>query len=218
MLNFWKRLHNYYLRAVKRPFFYILFLLFVVRLQAQTKDFVRLDSLSPYFYYDIRYATPNNFVEEAVYDCGLCLLRPEAAQALIKANEYFMNKGYCIQLFDCYRPYEVQKKLWEIVPNPAYVADPYNGGSVHNRGAAVDLTLVDFNGNPVDFGTDYDFFGREAHIDNMNHDQKILDNRKLLQDGMKAHGFKGIRTEWWHFSYTKNSGYPISNQPLPCKD
>ena len=184
----------------------------------QTDEFVRLDSLSPHFYYDIRYATENNFVKEAVYDCGVCLLRPDAAQALMEANQYFMSQGYCIQLFDCYRPYEVQKKLWEIVPNPAYVADPYNGGSVHNRGAAVDLTLVDLDGNPLNFGTDYDFFGVEAHTDNMNHTEEVLANRKLLTEGLAKFGFKGIRTEWWHFSYTKNSGYPISNEPLPCKN
>ena len=203
---------------MKRPFFFFLILLSTIDLHAQKEDFVRLDSLSPHFYYDIRYATENNFVEEAVYNCGVCLLRPDAAAALIKANEYFMSKGYCIQLFDCYRPYDVQKKLWEIVPNPAYVADPYNGGSVHNRGAAVDLTLVDHNGDYVDFGTDYDFFGVEAHIDNLDHSEEVLANRKLLQEGLAKFGFKGIRTEWWHFSYTKNSGYPISNEPLPCKN
>ena len=179
---------------------------------------VRLDSISPHFVYDIRYATDNNFVGEAVYDCGICLLRPEAAVALNKANEYFMSKGYCITIFDCYRPYDVQKKLWEKVPNPAYVADPYNGGSIHNRGAAIDLALVTLDGDPVDFGTDYDFFGIEAHTDNLNHSETVLNNRNLLRTGMELAGFKGIRTEWWHFSYTKSSGSSIMNQPLPCKN
>lgn len=178
----------------------------------------KLDSLSPHFVYDIRYATDNNFVGEAVYDCGICLLRPEAAIALNKANEYFMSKGYCIKIYDCYRPYEVQKKLWEKVPNPAYVADPYNGGSIHNRGAAIDLALVTLDGEEVDFGTDYDFFGIEAHMDNYNHSEEVLANRKLLQEGMKMAGFKGIRTEWWHFSYTKSSGSSIIDKSLPCND
>ncbi|WP_435577474.1 M15 family metallopeptidase [Gilvibacter sp.] len=197
---------------------HVLALLSPIYFFGQNTDFIRLDDLSPHFYYDIRYATDNNFVGEAVYDCGICLLRPEAAQALNEANEYFMSLGYCIQIYDCYRPYPVQKKLWEKVPNPAYVANPYDGGSIHNRGAAVDLTLVDFNGDPVDFGTDYDYFGREAHIDYMEHSSEVLSNRKLLSEGLAKFGFKGIRTEWWHFSYTKNSGYPISEQPLPCEE
>ncbi|ARV13288.1 M15 family metallopeptidase [Gilvibacter sp. SZ-19] len=192
--------------------------LFMLQASAQQAEFIRLDSLSPHFYYDIRYATTNNFVGEAVYECAVCLLRPDAATALEQANAYFMEKGYCIQLFDCYRPYPVQKILWEKVPNPAYVADPYNGGSVHNRGAAVDLTLVTLDGEPVDFGTDYDYFGREAHVDYYGHSEEVLANRKLLTEGLAKFGFKGIRTEWWHFSYTKNSGYPISEQPLPCTD
>ncbi|MEP2935430.1 MAG: M15 family metallopeptidase [Gilvibacter sp.] len=196
----------------------IVFTLLFTGLGFCQQELARLDSISPHFYYDIRYATDNNFVGEAVYDCGICLLRPEAATALNKANEYFMSKGYCIQIFDCYRPYDVQKKLWEKVPNPAYVADPYNGGSIHNRGAAIDLTLVTLEGEAVDFGTDYDFFGIEAHMDNYNHSEQVLANRKLLHDGMKLAGFKGIRTEWWHFSYTKSSGSTIMNQPLPCKN
>ncbi len=182
------------------------------------QELIRLDSISNDFKYDIRYATTNNFVGEAVYDCGVCLLRPEAAQALIKANQYFMSKGYCIQLFDCYRPYQVQIKLWEKVPNPAYVADPYNGGSIHNRGAAVDLTLVTLAGDYVDFGTDYDFFGKEAHIDNLDLPEQVLANRKFLREGLQAVGFKEIRTEWWHFSYTKSSGASIIDASLPCNN
>lgn len=196
---------------------YSLFSCLLITFSSYTQDLVNLDTIDYNLKYDIRYATTNNFVEEVIYDCGMCLLRPEAAQALAKANDYFMSQGYCIQVFDCYRPYQVQLKLWEKVPNAAYVANPYAGGSVHNRGAAVDLTLITLDGKPVDFGTDYDHFGIEAHIDNYNHSDEILANRRLLQKGMEKHGFKVIRTEWWHFSYTKNSGYPIIDKPLPCK-
>ncbi len=199
---------------MKSIFVILSFLISTICLSQET--LARLDSISENFVYDIRYATDNNFVGEAVYDCAICLLRPAAAAALNKANKYFMTKGYRIKIFDCYRPYDVQKKLWKKVPNPAYVANPYNGGSVHNRGAAIDLALVTLDGDTVDFGTDYDFFGVAAHTDNLNHTKEVLANRNLLTSGLEMVGFKGIRTEWWHFSYTKSSGSSLMNQPLPC--
>ena len=153
---------------------------------------------------------------EAMYDCAKCLLRPEVAEALVQANNYFCEKGYKIKLYDCYRPLDVQKKMWAKVPNPSYVANPYGNGSVHNRGAAIDLTLVTLEGCYVEMGTDYDFFGRAAHIDNNDLPSEVLANRKLLIDGMRAFGFQTIRTEWWHFSFQKNWQYATLNTPLPC--
>jgi len=176
---------------------------------------VDVSTLNTTFDFEIRYATTNNFVGEAVYDCAKCILLPNVAEALVKANMYFCKKGYRIKFYDCYRPLDVQKKLWEKVPNPAYVANPYDGASIHNRGAAVDITLVTLEGCFVDMGTDYDFFGRKAHIDNFDHSEEVLANRKTLFEGMKLFGFSPIRTEWWHFSYKKNSD-PVLNEPLPC--
>ncbi len=180
------------------------------------KDLVDVSTLVSEFDYEIRYATAQNFMEEPLYDCAKCLLRPEVAAALLKANQFFCEKGYKIKLFDCYRPLEVQKKMWGKVPNAAYVANPYNGASIHNRGAAVYLTLVTLEGCPLDMGTDYDFFGRKAHIDHTKLPEAVLQNRKLLLEGMQKFGFQPIRTEWWHFSFQKNYQYPILNTPLPC--
>lgn len=172
--------------------------------------------LSAEFEYEIRYATANNFIGEQLYDCSKCVLQKEVATALILANQFFCEQGYRIKLFDCYRPLDVQKKMWSKVPRPTYVANPYGEGSIHNKGAAVDITLVTLEGCYVEMGTDYDFFGKEAHIDNFNFSEEILNNRKLLIEGMKRFGFKTIRTEWWHFSYEKNGSYPTLNDPLPC--
>jgi D-alanyl-D-alanine dipeptidase len=177
---------------------------------------VDMAELSTEFDYEIRYATPDNFIGEQLYDCAKCLLQKEAATALILANQYFCEKGYKIKLYDCYRPLDVQKKMWSKVPRATYVADPYGKGSLHNRAAAIDVTLVTLEGCYIEMGSDYDYFGREAHIDNYNFPEEVLQNRKLLIDGMKKFGFQTIRTEWWHFSYLKSWSYPIMNDPLPC--
>lgn len=179
---------------------------------------VNLKFFSTEFSYDIRYATSNNFMKIQLYDCEACLLQESVAKALNEANQYFYENGYKIKIYDCYRPLDIQKLMWEKIPNAIYVANPYDGGSVHNRGAAVDITLVTLDDRFVDMGTDYDHFGREAHIDYEGHSQSILSNRKLLIDGMRLFGFNTIQSEWWHFSYRKNTSFSIMNTPLPCKE
>ena len=153
-----------------------------------------------------------------MYDCEICLLQEDVALALSEANQYFNERGYKIKIYDCYRPLDIQKRMWEKVPNAIYVANPYDGGSVHNRGAAVDITLVKLNDEFVDMGTDYDYFGREAHIDYMGHSQSILENRKLLGEGMKKFGFNTIQSAWWDFSFIDNHTFPLLNTSLPCKE
>ncbi|MDC7993573.1 M15 family metallopeptidase [Altibacter sp. HG106] len=185
----------------------------MVSAQPQLKN---IKDLSSEFAFEIRYATPNNFMKETLYPCAVCILQPEVAEALNRANEYFCKQGYRIKIFDCYRPEDIQKMMWEKVPNAAYVANPYDKGSIHNKGAAVDITLVTLDGCYVEMGSDYDFFGKEAHIDNYNFSEEILAHRRLLAEGMQKFGFQTIRTEWWHFSYQKNYGYPTLNEPLPC--
>lgn len=177
---------------------------------------VNISEFPSQFDYEIRYATTDNFMKERLYDCAVCLLQPEVGKALADANDYFCELGYRIKVFDCYRPLDVQKRMWQSFPNATYVANPYEGGSVHNRGAAVDITLVTLEGCYVEMGSDYDYFGREAHIDHTQFSSEVLEHRRVLLDGMKRFGFQPVRTEWWHFSYQKNYLYPLSNQPLPC--
>lgn len=186
--------------------------------QNEKESLVKLDTLKDGFTYDIRYASTNNFLKEAFYDCAACYLRPEVADALKEANHYFCEKGYRIVLFDCYRPVSAQKKMWAVYPNAQYVANPYTTGSVHNRGAAVDISLEKLDGTPVNMGTDHDFFGREAHIDNTDLPREVLDNRALLQEGMIRFGFETIRTEWWHFNFKKNYSFEIINYDFECNE
>lgn len=175
-------------------------------------DVIALDST---IRLDVRYATTNNFTKAQIYDCPACLLRKEAAEALVKAHQTLKKKGLGLKMFDCYRPRPYQQRLWDKVPNPDYVTPPAKG-SMHSRGAAVDLTIVDAKGKELEMGTPYDFFGEEAHTDYLKHTEKVLNNRKLLRETLEVVGFKGIRTEWWHFSYQRKE-YPLSSYVWPCR-
>ena len=177
--------------------------------------FVRLADFSSDFVYDMRYATTNNFLKAKVYDCPECYTRVKTAKALIAANAEFMDKGYKIKFFDCYRPNFVQFKMWKLVPNPQYVANPVKG-SIHNKGGAVDITLVDFDGNELVMGTDFDFFGKKAHHDHLDLPQEVLENRSLLKRTMEKHGFWGIRTEWWHYNLSGGSNDKVADFRWPC--
>lgn len=165
---------------------------------------------------DIKYATKDNFTKKKIYDCGKCYLRPEAAAKLLEIHNVLKEKhGYGIKVFDCFRPRPYQQRLWDIMPNPSYVTPPEKG-SMHSRGLAVDLTIVDKNGKELDMGTPYDFFGKEAHQDYAGHSTEINKNRKLLKSIMEENGFGSIRTEWWHYSYRTKS-YPLDDWVWECE-
>jgi D-alanyl-D-alanine dipeptidase len=132
------------------------------------------------------------------------------------ANTNLMDKGYRIKFFDCYRPNAVQYKMWELVPNPQYVANPVKG-SIHNRGGAVDITLVTLEGEAVDMGTDFDFFGKRAYHDNTDLPANVLENRRLLKETMESYGFWSIRTEWWHYNLSAASNDPVANFIWNCE-
>ena len=164
----------------------------------------------------IYYATTENFVGEVLYPCGKCLLRPVVADALIRVHQSLEEKGYGLLVYDCYRPLDVQWKMWESTPDKRYVSDPRKG-SMHNRGTAVDLTLVDLaSGKELDMGTPYDFFGREAWPEYQDLPPEVLDRRRVLADAMRAEGFQSIRTEWWHYSFP-GTGSAIEEKVWSCR-
>jgi len=166
------------------------------------------------FHLDIRYATDNNFVEEQMYECGKCFLQEKVAKQLWMAKKDFVEKGYELVLYDCYRPKPVQQKLWDKVPDARYVTPPKRG-SMHNKGAAIDLGLTDLEGNILDMGTEYDYFGVEAYQTYTKHPKEIMDRRVLLKETMEKHGFRSIRTEWWHYSFDDRS-FQLSDWLWPC--
>ena len=178
-------------------------------------DFVSIKELSGDIVLDIKYATPDNFLKQSVYECGECFLRKETAQALAKVNAELMQKGYRIKVFDCYRPLSVQRKMWKIMPNTPYVANPAKG-SKHNRGAAVDLTLVTLDGKELDMGTPFDFFGQKAHHGYKNLPKNVLANRTLLKSSMEKHNFSSISSEWWHYDYKPLQNAKVENFTWDC--
>lgn len=179
--------------------------------------FVNLKNYSNDFIFDMKYATTDNFLKEKVYPCDECFLRAKTVKSLLEANQAFMQKGYRIKIYDCYRPLAIQKKMWEIVPDANYVANPKKG-SIHNKGGAVDITLVDLSGKEVDMGTKFDFFGKEASHNYLGLSPEILANRKLLKETMLQHDFKSFDSEWWHYNLNNSSADKVSNQKWKCND
>lgn len=177
--------------------------------------FVNLKDYSDDFEYDMKYATEDNFLKAKVYDCAECYLRLKTVKGLIAANNALLKKGYRIKIFDCYRPLSIQKRMWKIVPNPSYVANPAKG-SIHNRGGAVDLSLVDKNGVELDFGTEFDFFGKEASHSYKKLSKKIKNYRQFLRQIMEENGFKALESEWWHYDFKGALGDKVSNFNWEC--
>lgn len=200
-----------YLDAKKSP------VLLDINKETDDYAFVNLKNYSNDFVFDMKYATPDNFLKEKVYPCGECFLRVKTIKSLIAANKAFLDKGYKIKLYDCYRPRAIQKQMWKIVPNPTYVANPKKG-SIHNKGGAVDITLVDSLGIELNMGTKFDFFGEEASHNYSNLSKDILDNRKFLKEIMLQHNFKSFDSEWWHYNLTNSSADKVSNQKWRCED
>lgn len=178
--------------------------------------FVNLKEYSSDFVYDMKYATEDNFLKAKVYDCAECYLRLKTVTALVAVNKEFIKNGYRIKLFDCYRPLDIQKRMWTIVSNPKYVADPAKG-SIHNRGGAVDITLVDANGVELDMGTGFDFFGIEASHGYTKLSDKVKNNRLLLKNGMISSGFVPFKSEWWHYNLKSGLQDSVSNVKWDCK-
>lgn len=164
---------------------------------------------------DIKYATDSNFTGKVIYDCAKCMLRDDVAAYLTMLQKHLSENYHLgLKVFDCYRPKPYQQRLWDIVPDARYVTPPAKG-SMHSRGMAVDITLVDSLGNELDMGTAYDYFGKEAHINYTALPTQVLDNRKFLREYMMKYGFEPITSEWWHFSYSK-SMYELEDFVWQC--
>lgn len=169
---------------------------------AQTDStIVSLRSIDSTIVQDVKYATVNNFTGKVLYPSSIVFLRKVVADSLSKANSYFIkNYDFRIKIFDGYRPLSVQKIMWQIMPNENFVANPAKG-SRHNRGAAVDISLIDKAGNELDMGTPYDDFSEKANIKYLDFSPEILTNRNLILNVMKRFGFEPLESEWWHFDF-----------------
>ncbi|MCL9804343.1 D-alanyl-D-alanine dipeptidase [Flavobacterium amniphilum] len=200
-------------------YYYLLSLLFCLELvsaqEISDTTFVNSKDYVSDLVFDMKYATTDNFLKTKVYECDECFLRLKTVKALADASKCFKRKGYRIKIFDCYRPLDVQKKMWSIVSDPDYVANPARG-SIHNRGGAIDITLVDENGNELDMGAGFDHFGPESAHSYDQFEKVILKNRKLLKRIMLRNGFEALNSEWWHYNLKGSKKDKVSNFTWNC--
>lgn len=163
------------------------------------------------FSVDWKYATTDNFTKQVLYTNPEAFLRLPAAKALQLINDELKQQNIGLKIFDAYRPYSVTQKMWEVVPDERYAANPAKG-SGHNRGIAVDLTLVDLStGKDLAMPTGYDDFSEKAHHNYLQLDAGIIANRNLLRSVMEKHGFKALETEWWHYYWNDGKTYSLMN-------
>ncbi len=167
------------------------------------KKMLELKSVMRGLVYDLRYATTNNFMKRLMYPkkTSKTFMRLPAATALQKVQQELNEKGFGLKIYDAYRPYSVTVKFWELVKDERYVANPTKG-SGHNRGIAVDLTIIHLKtGDELNMGTGFDNFTDTAHHSFTNLSEEILQNRELLKSTMVKYGFKSYNEEWWHYSW-----------------
>lgn len=163
---------------------------------------------------EIRYATADNFMKKPLYPAAKAFLRAPAARALQSVQRELAAQGVGIKVFDAYRPYRVTEAMWEPIKNPDYVADPAKG-SRHNRGAAVDLTLIDLQtGAELEMPTPYDDFTERAAHAFGELPADAVKNRALLRGVMEKHGFQPLPSEWWHYDFSGWEGFELMNVPL----
>jgi zinc D-Ala-D-Ala dipeptidase len=162
---------------------------------------------------DIRYATTNNFMRRKLYPFSRCVLRFVTAKALDRVQMDLEKQNLGLKVYDCYRPLSVQRQMWQVLPDDRYVANPAEG-SRHNRGAAVDLTLVDRKGKELEMPTAYDDFTSKSHRDDITANPQARQHSQLLASAMTKHGFTPLATEWWHFDGAGWQDFQVSDLSL----
>jgi len=173
------------------------------------KELVNLETFVPGLVLDIRYATKNNFTGEQIYNLARAYARRPVAEQLKAIQAELKKKGLGIKMFDGYRPYKATVRFYEVYHDTTYVASPYRG-SRHNRGCALDLTVIDLKtGEELKMPTGYDSFQKEAWPRTPVKDPVIRANRQLLIDVMERHGFKVNGSEWWHYDFIGWKNYEV---------
>lgn len=185
----------------------------VIKAQPQLR-LVEISKFIPGIVLDIRYATTNNFTHQRIYQQGRAFARLPVVLALKEVQADLKAHGLGLKIYDAYRPYSITEKFYEVTPDTNFVADPRKG-SKHNRGCAIDLSLIDLKtGKELDMPTGFDNFTRKAAANYPDLPQQEIANRELLRSVMQAHGFTAIPTEWWHYDFNGWSKYPLLDIPF----
>lgn len=165
------------------------------------KELINLEKFVPGLVLDIRYATTDNFTGEKIYNLARAYARKPVAESLKKVQADLKSQGLGIKIFDAYRPYKATVKFYEVYGDTTYVASPYRG-SRHNRGCALDLTIINLKtGEELKMPTGFDSFQKAAWPSSPVKDPAVLKNRTLLINAMQKHGFKVNSSEWWHYDF-----------------
>ncbi|WP_411273596.1 M15 family metallopeptidase [Daejeonella sp.] len=165
------------------------------------KELLDLKKYIPGIKLDIRYATKNNFAKQAVYKEARAYARLPVAKALKNVQAELNKSGLGLKIFDGYRPYSVTVKFFEIASDKSFVASPKDG-SRHNRGCAIDLTIINLkSGKDLNMPTPYDSFADAASPDYKDLPASVIKNRDLLINVMERNGFRVLDNEWWHFDF-----------------
>ncbi len=158
---------------------------------------------------DIRYATKNNFTGEIIYTAAKAFAREPVANALKKIQDSLSFYNIGLKIYDAYRPYAATVRFHEVYPDTVFVANP-RFGSRHNRGCAVDLTLVELvTGRELPMPSEFDDFSPRADPAYGNLPDTVLANRKFLFGIMSHFGFTHYESEWWHFDFKGWQNYKL---------
>lgn len=171
-------------------------------------NLVNVGTIHPPLLQEIRYATMCNFTGQVLYPFPAAFLHRDVAIALQKVQEELQAEGLCLKIFDGYRPFSVQKKMWALVPDERYVSDPSKSKGKHTRGTAVDVTLVDRIGNELMMPSTYDDFSQRAHRYSTSSTEEERRNSLKLEAVMRKHHFVPFPFEWWHFDFEGWENYP----------
>jgi len=177
--------------------------------QDSNKKLVDLEEYLPHAVLDIRYASDNNFIGEVIYTEAKAFARLPVAKALQKVQKDLEEQGLRLKIFDAYRPYAATMRFYEVYPDTMYVAAPWHG-SRHNRGCAVDVSLVDKEtGEEIPMPTPFDAFTEAAHPTYTDIPEEVIQNRQILIDVMNQYGFTVYPYEWWHYDYHGWESYKL---------
>lgn len=182
--------------------------------EPENSDFVRVRDYIPDIIVELRYATENNFTGQTIYTFDELWLRYGTVKKLIKVQEALKEHDMGLKVWDGFRPVAAQFALWEVCPNPTYVANPNGGYSSHSRGNTVDLTVVDAEGNELTMPTGFDDFSKKANRNYSDVSREAAQNSKMLEGIMKDCGFTSIHSEWWHFADSKSYSAEKTFQPI----
>ena len=184
---------------------------FTVLFSQTSQEVVDMSEIIPRLKLNVKYATADNFTERKLYTIGKAFGTIPAANSLRIINDSLAKDGLGIMIFDGYRPRTVQYVLWEIFPVPGFVANPATG-SIHNRGAAIDLTLCDLaTGEELAMPTPFDDFTDKAGHAYQDLPEEVIKNRDFLKNIMKRNGFTENNMEWWHYEHTVSLNYGLKD-------